>query len=280
MPKQPPTVSNWPWVSLAAIRSHTGPAWIAYGPEAEAKVAAMADAVAQAEAGLCLTLPDAETAVSQARALPAGKPVILADVEDNAGGGGSSDTMGLLRAMIAQSAQNALLGLVHDPDAAQAAHAAGIGAEIDLALGGRSGCTGDAPFEGCFRVEALSNGQIAYEGEMYGGCTGQVGPTAALRVTGTPADVTIVISSTRNQCLDRAYFRHLGLHPEAAHLVGVKSTVHFRADFEPIAQAVIPLTVPGALSSNLVDVGYQKLRPGLKLGAFGPQFSQKSEKIG
>jgi len=257
--------------------AHTGLAWIAYGPDADAHARHMGDAIAAAEEELGEPLSGARAAVARAMAYPPGRPVILADVEDNAGGGGSSDTMGLLRAMIAEGAQNAILGLIHDPDAAAAAHAAGIGGTIDVALGGRSRCAGDAPYKGRFTVLALSTGEVRYEGQMYGGAIGQIGPCAALRVLDEQAEVTVIVSTTRNQCLDRAYFRHLGLDPEAAHLVGVKSTVHFRADFEPISQAVIPLAVPGALSSDLTTVPYKKLRPGLRLGPCGPEFSVDSK---
>ena len=255
---------------------HTGPAWIAYGPDAETQVGTMAEAIASAEGDLARPLPDADTAVAQAMSIAAGKPVILADVEDNAGGGGSSDTTGLLRALVRQSTTGVLLGLVHDPAAAMAAHAAGPGAEISLAVGGRSGCTGDAPFEGRFRVAAVSGGEIHYEGAMYGGGVGQIGPSAALRVLETSADVTIVICSIRNQCLDRAHFRHLGLAPEQARIIAVKSTAHFRADFEPIAASVIPLRVPGALASHLVDIPYQNLATGMRLGPRGLPFSRKT----
>ena len=259
---------------------HTGPAWIAYGPEADANADRMARAIAAAEASLGHPLPDAETAVAKAMEMPPGKPVILADVEDNAGGGGSSDTTGLLRALVRHGATGALLGLIHDPDAAAAAHAAGTGVEIGLAVGGRSGCAGDAPYQGRFRIAALSNGEIRYEGEMYGGGIGQIGPSAALTLLDTPAGVTIVICSIRNQCLDRAHFRHLGLDPESARIIGVKSTAHFRADFEPMAEDVIPLAVPGALGSRLVDISYQNLTEGLRLGPQAPSFSRKTQKSG
>ncbi len=261
--------------------AHMGPAWIAQAEtqvEADRAAARMAAAIQSATPQLGAPLFGAEAAVRQAMELPDGRPAILADVEDNAGGGGSSDTTGLLRALIAQNAQGALLGVMHDPKAAAAAHAGGTGSVIALALGGRSGCPGDAPLTARYEVVALSDGRVEYEGQMYRGAVGQIGPTAALRILDTAADVTVVVSSTRNQCLDRAYFRHLGLEPEAARIIGVKSTVHFRADFEPIAQAIIPVLVPGALQSDIAAIPYQNLREGVRLGPGGPVFSKKQKK--
>lgn len=259
---------------------HTGPAWVSYGAAAEASSDTIARAFARAEPLLDQPLLSATAAVQMAMALPPGRPVVLADVEDNAGGGGSSDTMGLFHALVTEAAQGALLGVIHDPTAAEKAHHAGVGTQIELALGGRSGCSGDAPHTGRFEVMALSGGEVIYEGAMYGGGVGQIGPSAALKPLDTNADITVVISSTRNQCLDRAYFRHLGLEPETARIIGVKSTVHFRADFEPIAQAVIPLAVPGALGSDLEAVPFAQLRDGLRLRPGGSiTFIEKVKKI-
>ena len=105
---------------------------------------------------------------------------------------------------------------------------------------------------------------------MYGGGTAQMGPTAVLRPLGTDANVRIVTSSVRNQCLDRAYFSHAGLVPEDADIIAVKSTVHYRAEFEPISQTVISCGAPGALPCDISLIPYRNLRPGVRLGPCGP----------
>lgn len=251
----------------------TGPAVLTH-----AATPAAAQALAQKLYERCLeaephfeTLPPPPAeVVARALAYPPGKPVVIADVEDNAGGGGSSDTTGLLRALVDAGADRTLLGVLHDPDVAAQAHDVGIGATFHAALGGRSGCDGDSPFEHMFEVTALSGGAVPFEGEMYGGGTAQIGPTAVLRVVQPVTDVQIVVSTIRNQCLDRAYFRHIGLTPETARLICVKSTVHFRADFDPISQATLYTRVPGALASDLTKVTYHHLRNGVRLGPMGP----------
>jgi len=221
--------------------------------------------------------PNATVAVQSAMFYPPGKPVVIADVEDNAGGGGSSNTTGLLRALIEAEADGAIVALMNDPDTAALAHQAGIGATIETDLGGRSGCAGDAPLNARFKVVGLSDGTVPFEGEVYRGGTAQIGPTACLRVAGTPGDIRVVVGSVRNQCLDRAYFRHIGLTPEEARIICVKSTVHFRADFDPIAQATLHAAIPGALASDLTSVPYRHLRPGVRLGPNGPIFDAKSK---
>src|ERR1700687_1688186 len=72
------------------------------------------------------------------------KPIVIADTQDNPGAGGDSDTTGRLRALVRNGATKAAIGVIVDPESAQAAHAAGPGAVIRLALGGKSGILGDA----------------------------------------------------------------------------------------------------------------------------------------
>ncbi|MCB2137467.1 MAG: M81 family metallopeptidase [Rhodobacteraceae bacterium] len=253
----------------AADIADAGPAIVAYAPS-ESEADRMADAVladmlaAEPQFDCALLTPAA--AVARAMAAPSGRPVVIADVQDNPGAGGTADTTGLLRALVDQGATGAIFGLMHDPELAMVAHHAGAGAVISGAMGGRSGIPGDGPFIGQFRVETLSDGQCHYTGEMYGGGVATLGPSAVLRVNDGNSDIRVVVTSIRNQCLDRAQFTHFGLMPERARIVCVKSTAHFRADFEPLAHEVLLAETPGAFPCVLLDLDYRRLRPGVRRG--------------
>ena len=232
----------------AANTSLAASSLVSYAPSQAAADAAADSLLAKlhaARGGFETTLTRTAEAVATAMASASDKPVVLADVQDNPGAGASSDTTGVLRALVDGRAQGAMLGLMHDPALAQRAHAAGVGTLIEGALGGRSGLPEDHPFMGRFRVTALSDGQVAYTGAMYGGGIATLGPSCALQIADVDADVTVVVTSIRNQCLDLAQFTHLNLMPEKARVIVVKSTAHFRADFEPIASKVIPVASPG-----------------------------------
>ena len=236
-----------------------GPSVVALAPDqaqADAKADAALARLVAARAAFDCALTDPDAAIAAAMKAPPG-PVILADVQDNPGAGASSDTTGLLRALISARAPRTLIGLMHDPTLADAAHEAGLGQVFDGRMGGRSGLTDDSPYAGRFRVEALSDGAVRYTGAMYGGGVAQMGRSAALSLPDSGADITVVVTSIRNQCLDLAQFRHLGLEPSDARIVVVKSTAHFRADFGPIAAMVIPVAAPGLFDcaiSTLHDV--------------------------
>lgn len=249
-----------------------GPAIVAAGADATAVEAAadrLVAAVSAKEPAFFAEMMAPTDAVRRAiRVGKPGRPVILADVQDNPGGGGTSDTVGILSALVREKAQNAALALLWDPAAAEAAHKAGVGAELDLALGGRYGYDA-APFQGRFRVEGISDGTVVGSGAMAGGVTMHLGPSARLRVIDSGADVTVVICSHRFQCLDLELFRGFGVEPERQAILAVKSTNHFRAAFQPIASEVLLVELPGANICRLDKIPFQNLRPGVRVTMAG-----------
>ena len=232
-----------------------GPAVLAYATEqaaADRAVDRLAAAFAQAEPRFAGRLWRPEDAVAHARSVA--HRVILADTQDNPGGGGSSDTTGLLAALVAAGAEDALLALLCDPEAAAAAHAAGEGGLLrDLPLGGRHGPAGVTPVVGDYEVVRLGDGKFTATGPMYGGNRMDLGPMALLRPVAAPG-VEIAVASRRLQAADRAILRHLGVDPAQRRILALKSSVHFRADFEPLADEVLIVVAPGANTADPAEL--------------------------
>jgi microcystin degradation protein MlrC len=250
-----------------------GPSVLAYAPTAalaEAEADRLAAAFAAAEPRFAGRLWEAEAAVRHAQALPPGRPVILADTQDNPGGGGSADTTGLLAALIDARAEGALLALLCDPEAARAAHAAGTGAVLrGLVLGGHHGPEGVRPLVGDYRVLRLGDGRFTATGLMYGGNRMDLGPMALLRSETAPG-VEIAVSTRRLQAADRAILRHLDVEPAAKRILALKSSVHFRADFEPLASEVLVVGAPGAVLADPRRLPFRHLRPRLRRAPCSP----------
>ena len=246
-----------------------GPAIVASGYSRESinqKLKEVEVAVVAAADEFSAALAEPDEAVREAIEFgEPGRPVVLADIQDNSGAGATSDTTALLASMVACGATNAALGALFDSAAAAAAHEAGVGAEFDFALGGKFGGDENPSYDGRFKVVALSDGNFEYAGVMMGGCKAALGPTAALEVVDSRSGVRVVVTSARIQCLDRAVFSHLGINPRRLSIVAVKSTVHFRADFEPIASRVILVDAPGYNPCVLDRIDYKRLRPGVRL---------------
>ena len=215
-----------------------------------------------------LLLPDDAVRQAMALAASAQRPIVIADTQDNPGAGGDGNTMGMLKALLSHQARNAAIGLIYDPAAVQAAIAAGLGGFIDIALGGQSGVPGDEPLQGRFEVTHLSDGRCRFEGPMMNGMDVDVGPVAGLKID----DVSIAVSSSKCQMLDRTLYRLAGIDPEKMSVLVNKSSVHFRADFQPIAEHILVAKAPGPMTADPADIPWTRLREGIRLKPNGPAF--------
>src|ERR1700749_3626273 len=272
-----PTLSFAPGFPAADFPD-CGPSVFAYGrPQADADAAA--DAVANIVIGHendfdgRIYSPDDGVRHAMELAKTARKPIIIADTQDNPGAGGDSDTTGMLRALVRNSATRAATGVIYDPESAKAAHAAGIGATVTLALGGKSGISGDSPYQESFVVEKLSDGQFVAPGPYYGGRDMDMGPSACLRI----GDVRVVVSSHKAQPADQSMYRYVGIEPTEQSILVNKSSVHFRADFEPIAEKLLICAAPGAMPADTASLPWTRLRPGIRIKPNGPAFTPRTE---
>jgi microcystin degradation protein MlrC len=270
-----PTLSFAPGFPAADF-PHCGPSVFAYG-----KTQADADAAADQMAKLIIGhesdfegriyTPDEGVRRAMELATRASKPIVIADTQDNPGAGGDSDTTGMLRALVRNNARRAAIGVIYDPASAKAAHEAGVGATVTLALGGKSGIAGDAPYKETFAVEKLSDGKFVASGPYYGGRDMDMGPSAALRI----GDVRVVVSSHKAQLADQSMYRYVGIEPTEQAVLVNKSSVHFRADFEPIAETLLICAAPGAMPADTAALPWMRLRPGIRVKPNGPAFAPK-----
>ena len=247
---------------------------VGYGPDpvqTRAAVDELAAAIGEAEPNFALDLLSPDDAVQKAMRIGRpGRPVVLADTQDNPGAGGNGDTTGLLAALLRQRAQDAVIGLLIDPPSARRAHDAGQGATVEFSLGEISGVPGHLPLTGRFTVERLGDGQFTCTGPMFHGFRMQLGPMALLRQGG----VRVVLASRKCQAGDQEMLRHLGIEPVQQAIVAVKSSVHFRADFQPMAAEVLVVRSPGPALADPADFPWKRLRRGLRLHPLGPAFGR------
>jgi microcystin degradation protein MlrC len=197
-----------------------------------------------------LLLPDTAVAEAKHRSTTASGPIVIADTQDNPGGGGHGDTTELLAELVRQDAQGALVCLINDRESAAVCHAAGEGAMISLSLGGKSD---GIPYPCHARVERLTDGCFTLTGPMGAGNPGNLGPTALIDIKG----VKVIVVTRKMQALDQAIIRHVGIEPSSCPILVLKSSVHFRADFGPIADHVIVAVAPGPVVADPATLNFR-----------------------
>ena len=183
-------------------------------------------------------------------------PVIFADRNDNTGGGSPGDSTGMLQAFIEADLEDACVLYIVDPEVIAICQAAGVGAVLDLDVGGKSSPLQGAPCRMRAEVVALSDGAFRYDGPMFGGLEGSMGPSAHIREGG----VHVLLVTEREQPFDTAFAQTLGLDPRKMRYIGVKSAAHFRAGFEEWAGAVHVVGEPGVHDMATAGLTFRHLR--------------------
>lgn len=180
-------------------------------------------------------------------------PIILVDQADNTGASSPGDNTEVLRTFLARGLEDALVLYMIDPEAAAAAHTAGVGSTMDIAVGGRSHPAQGPPAQMHAEVVALSDGRFRYDGPMLKDLEGDLGLSAALRQDG----VTVVCVSRPMQPMDMAFVRGLGIDCTAMRYICVKAVAHFRAAFGPIAGSIISVDAAGVHTFDLSKMDFQ-----------------------
>ena len=250
----------------AADTYDCGPCLVAYGTDqqtVDTAINTMTAIVLEQEAALSQTLFSADTAAKKAT-LNNSQLVVIADAQDNPGAGATSNTTGVLRALLKHKAKQAYVAVLNDVEVTTQAHKQGLGSRFRAELGGQNDVFNDQPLKCELEVCQLADGDFEFEGEMYHGITAHVGPMALLKVIEEGSDVYVITGINRLQCLDLAIFKHLNVDPQTASIIAVKSSVHFRADFSPIANEILIVASPGHHPCELETVLYKHLRDGIR----------------
>jgi microcystin degradation protein MlrC len=193
-----------------------------------------------------------DEALNLAAAVPR-RPVVLADVADNAGGGAPNDSTFFLRRMLDLGIGNAAIGCIWDPIVVDIAKEIGEGVETDLRIGGKMGPMSGDPVDLRVRI-----GKIALNAtQRFGQGSSNLGDSVALH---GPNGIDIVLTSHRTQTFSPHVFTNVGIDPKQKQILVVKSMQHFYAGFAPIAAEIRHVAAPGALVPDFSLLPYQKAR--------------------
>jgi microcystin degradation protein MlrC len=200
-----------------------------------------------------------EEAVARAKKIEDG-PVILLDHADNTGSGGNQDVMTVIGEVMRQGLEDVAVGGLWDPEAVQQMMDAGIGATVTLQLGGKTDMPSidrkGEPLTVTGKVKVLSDGEWIVRGPMYHGLKVSMGPTAVLDT----GNMEIVVVSRHHEPWDQGVFLSVGIDPQYKRYVLLKSRIHYRAGFAPIARHTITLDGVGVTTSDNSLLKYENVR--------------------
>jgi microcystin degradation protein MlrC len=205
-----------------------------------------------------------EQSLARAKALPAPQPgdgpVVLLDHYDNCASGGTMDTTIVLAAILRQELDNVAAFAIYDPQAAQQAIAAGIGAEVTLSIGGKIAMpairSDSPPLTVTGTVKTISNGRFRNKGPMGRGVQMDMGPSVVIDT----GQVEIALISRHVEPSDLNCFFALGIDPMQKRYVMLKSRVHWRAGLGAVARAVIDCAGVGVCTSDYGELTFTKVR--------------------
>ncbi|WP_158817851.1 M81 family metallopeptidase [Methylocapsa sp. S129] len=182
-----------------------------------------------------------------------GRPVVMADVWDNPGGGVAGDGTLILHRILARKIGNVAVATIWDPIAVVFCLAAGESAKLALRFGGKAGPNGGAPIDAVVEVIRA----VPESWQSFGASRVTLGPAALVRLEGS--DIEVILNTNRTQTFEPDVFSNLGVDPMQKAILLIKSTNHFYAGFAPIAQEIIYIDAGAPYPSHPRETQYRKL---------------------
>lgn len=184
-------------------------------------------------------------------------PVCLLDMGDNVGGGSPADGTVLAHELIRQGVGPAVVCLF-DPAAVQRAAAAGVGASLDLALGGHTDDRHGPPLRCTVAVRGLFDGRFDEPEARHGGIRRyDQGPTAVVE---TAHGLTVVLTSRRTPPFSLRQLTAFGIDPSHYRVLVAKGVHAPVAAYAPVCRTLIRVNTPGHTSADLTQFEYRRRR--------------------
>ena len=192
-------------------------------------------------------------AIQQATATVGQGTAVLVDAADATSSGASGDSNAILRGLIEAGYPGAALLPIVDALAAAAAFAAGVGAEIQVTLGGQLDSARFTPLLVTAKVRMLADGHFFSERSRL---PWYAGNTALLQV----GKHIVVVTSRAVSLYDRSLFWAHGQEPQRFDAVIVKSPFCEHHMFDAYANPLLNIDVDGSTSANLPRLGHTACR--------------------
>lgn len=220
---------------------------------AEAKAQAFSDRLRAARAAIANAMPilsAAEALADIARKPAQGRPIVLLEHADR-----MNDSTHLLQALLKCDVGRVNVPFLVDPETAAQAHAAGEGAEIKVALAGKTAPETGGPVEAVARVIWSGPKSFNVSGRYQRGSFVDLGLTALLQI----GAIRVSVVSHFAFAVDGDPFFIFGERPEDYDVILLRSKTHFRDYYEPMADRILVVDTPDLGPADVRLIPYRQL---------------------
>lgn len=181
------------------------------------------------------------------------KPVVISDSGDNPTAGGAGDTPYVLERLLAAEAQSALVSGIADAAAVIACEEVGVGATVDLSVGGKLDPIHAQPLQVNGTVVSLHT--VQWPAKARAGATVLPNRIAVIDVQG----VHVVLTERRTPFHHMSDFTQLDLDPTQYQIVVVKMG-YLVPEVDALAYRALLALSPGAVNQDIEHLPYKRLQ--------------------
>ncbi len=178
-------------------------------------------------------------------------PIVVSDGGDATTGGAPGDSTCVLSNLLGKNLGGEVLLNIVDPWAVEAAWGTSINEAVELDVGGKID-----PFSSPVKV----SGRILWKGEAKYTAMGEVGKGLIVNmgraIVLAVGDLRILISELPGNPFEPEQYKCVGLDPQRAKAVFVKSITGFKANYEPFAKKIIHADTTGTTTHRLKSLSY------------------------
>jgi len=201
-------------------------------------------------ADLVPAYPDLDAGLDQAVAAPR-RPAVLADMSDNPGAGAPGDSTYVLRAVLDRGLTDVALGMIFDPMAVRACVGAGVGATLQLRIGGKTEPCSGQPLDVTGEVMQI----VHNAGQHLGAGLEPMGTLIWLRL---PGEVDVLLNDLRTPVYHPEAFTQAGITLKNKAIIAVKSLFHFYGPFAQISDTIIFCATPGRVNPDTAQIDFAR----------------------
>ena len=243
-----------PWLDVAELGFGITVTSMGDTGEALAIAEDLADAAWERRADFVVDLIEPKVAIDKARDASV-RPFLLSESADSPTAGAAADSPAMVRELLKHGPDLRSYVTLVDSSAVRACTHAGPDAALRLSIGASLDPRFHDPVQIDAVVERVGSTPVVLAGPAFTGMAVSMGDWAVVRV----GRMSVLLTERPAFTVDPATFRHVGLPPEEADVIVVRSATLYKAAYPSAsAAAAITLDLPGVSTPRLHSLDFER----------------------